>query len=144
MGNYWACSVHSVCSVVTMLRMSQNIKALIPMAHVADVQRAVDFYNLLGFEAISMMKHDDGHCFWAHVRSDKAHLMFTADPESVGVDKESTVVLYLYANDLVKLRQDLLAKSVKVSEISYPVYMQKGEVCLEDPDGYTVLIGQMD
>src|SRR6185369_4048318 len=122
--------------------MSDNVKALIPMAHVADVQRSIDFYSLLGFETIGLMKHDNGHCFWAHVRSGKAHLMFAADPESVGVDKESTVVLYLYVDDLVKLRQDLVAKSVKVSEITHPVYMPKGEVCLEDPDGYTVLIGQ--
>ena len=92
--------------------MSHNIDHLIPMAHVADVQRAVDFYSLLGFEAIAIGKHGDGHCYWAHVKSGKAHLMFAADPESVGVDKESTVVLYLYADDLVKLRQDLLAKSV--------------------------------
>jgi hypothetical protein len=98
---------------------------------------------LLGFEALSIGKHDNGHCFWAHVRSGKAHLMFAADHESVGV-KESTVVLYLYANDLVKLRQELLTKSVKVSEISYPGYMPKGEVCLEDPDGYTVLVGQIE
>jgi hypothetical protein len=124
--------------------MSQNINFLIPMAHVADVQRAVSFYSLLGFEAINIGKHDNGHCFWAHVKSGKAHLMFTADPESVGVNKESTVVLYLYAEDLVRLRQDLLAKNVKVSEITYPVYMPKGEVCLEDPDGYIVLIGQLD
>jgi catechol 2,3-dioxygenase-like lactoylglutathione lyase family enzyme len=124
--------------------MSENIKALIPMAHVADVQRSVDFYNLLGFEAIAIGKHDNGHCYWAHVKSGKAHLMFAADSESVGVDKESTVVLYLYADDLIKLREELVAKGVKVSEITYPFYMQKGEVCLNDPDGYVVLIGQSD
>ena len=121
-----------------------NIHFLIPMAHVMDVQHSLDFYAKLGFEAVSVGKGDDGHCYWAHAKSGKAHLMFTSDCDSGKVDKESTVVLYMYAEDLVKLRRELLAKGVTVSEISYPFYMQKGEVCLNDPDGYVVLIGQSD
>ena len=124
--------------------MERNIHYLIPMAHVADVQRSVDFYGKLGFEPLSIGKGDDGHCYWAHVRSGKAHLMFASDPESTKVKKESTVVLYMYAEDLVKLREELVKKKVEVSAITYPFYMQKGEVCLSDPDGYVVLIGQSD
>ena len=124
--------------------MEKNIDFLIPMAHVADVQRSVDFYGKLGFEPLNIGKGDDGHCYWAHVRAGKAHLMFASDPESAKVEKESTVVLYMYAEDLVKLREELVAKDIKVSEITYPFYMQKGEVCLSDPDGYVVLIGQSD
>jgi len=70
--------------------------------------------------------------------------MFTNDPESAKVDKESTVVLYMYAEDIEKLREDLLAKALPVSEISKPFYMPNGEVCLNDPDGYVILIGQAD
>jgi uncharacterized glyoxalase superfamily protein PhnB len=121
-----------------------NIHYLIPMAHVTDVQRSLDFYAKLGFEPVSIGKGDDGKCYWAHVKSGKAHLMFANDCESAKVEKENTVVLYMYAENLVKLRQELLDKGVKVSEISYPFYMQKGEVCLNDPDGYVVLIGQSD
>src|SRR5438477_8635227 len=122
----------------------KNIHLLIPMAHVMDVQRSVDFYANLGFEPLSIGKGDDGHCYWAHVKSGKAHLMFSNDCDSGKIEKENTVVLYMYAEDLVKLRGELLAAGVKVSEISYPFYMQKGEVCLNDPDGYVVLIGQSD
>lgn len=124
--------------------MEKNIRFLIPMAHVMVVQRSVDFYAKLGFEPLSIGKGDDGHCYWAHVKSGKAHLMFASDTESAKVEKESTVVLYMYAENLVKLRDELLAKGVKVSEISHPFYMPKGEVCLNDPDGYVVLIGQSD
>ncbi|MCU1286427.1 MAG: Glyoxalase/bleomycin resistance protein/dioxygenase [Acidobacteriales bacterium] len=124
--------------------MAANIKFLIPMAHVADVQRSVDFYAQLGFEPLHIGKDPDGHCPWAHIRSGNAHLMFSRDPESTKVEKESTVVLYLYADDLIKLREELVAKEVKVSEITYPFYMPKGEVCLQDPDGYVILIGQSD
>jgi hypothetical protein len=40
------------------------------------------------------------------------------------------------------LRDHLLASGVRVSTITYPDYMAKGEVRVEDPDGYCLLIGQ--
>ena len=122
----------------------KNIHFLIPMAHVMDVQRSVDFYAKLGFEPLSIGKGDDGQVYWAHVKSGKAHLMFSNDCDSGRIEKKSTVVLYMYAEDLVKLREELVNKKVEVSAITYPFYMQKGEVCLSDPDGYVVLIGQSD
>jgi hypothetical protein len=33
---------------------------------------------------------------------------------------------------------------VTVSEVTYPPYMPKGEVRVDDPDGYCLLIGQED
>jgi catechol 2,3-dioxygenase-like lactoylglutathione lyase family enzyme len=123
---------------------TDNIHFLIPMAHVTDVQRSLDFYAKLGFEPVSVGKGDDGDVYWAHAKSGKAHMMFALDPESAKVDKESTVVMYMYAEDIVKLREDLLAKGMPVSEISKPFYMPNGEICLNDPDGYVILIGQSD
>ena len=121
-----------------------NIKFLIPMAHVADVQRSLDFYANLGFEPVHVGREDNGFVYWAHVRSGQAHLMFANDAESANVEKECTVVLYMYAQDLVKLRADLTAKGIKCSEIEPRFYMPKGEMCLNDPDGYVVLIGQLE
>jgi hypothetical protein len=123
---------------------TKNINFLIPMAHVVDVQRSVDFYAHLGFEPLNIGKDEDGQAQWAHVKSGSAHLMFARDAESAKIEKESSVVLYMYSQDLVKLRAELVSKGVKVSEISYPFYMPKGEVCLSDPDGYVVLVGQSD
>jgi hypothetical protein len=40
------------------------------------------------------------------------------------------------------LRDHLSAQGVKVSAITYPQYMPKGEIRVEDPDGYVLLIGQ--
>jgi catechol 2,3-dioxygenase-like lactoylglutathione lyase family enzyme len=103
-----------------------NIRFLIPMAHVSDVKRSLDFYAKLGFEPVSIGKHDDGHHYWAHAKSGKAHMMFASDPESAKVEKEATIVLYMYAEDIVKLRGDLLAKGLPVSEISKPFYIGRG------------------
>jgi hypothetical protein len=43
----------------------------------------------------------------------------------------------------VKAYHDALAAGcVRVSEISHPPYMEEGEFCVTDPDGYQILVGQ--
>jgi hypothetical protein len=128
-----------------MVERNANAKAtgLIPMAHVADVQRSVDFYKLLGMELRSSLKTPQGGLQWAHVACQGAELMFARASEPV-VASQQAVLFYLYAPDLIGLREYLLASGVRVSAITYPDYMPKGEVRVEDPDGYCLLIGQAD
>jgi hypothetical protein len=52
------------------------------------------------------------------------------------------VLFYLYSPDLIALRAHLQSSGVKVSPITYPDYMPKGEIRVDDPDGYCLLIGQ--
>jgi catechol 2,3-dioxygenase-like lactoylglutathione lyase family enzyme len=117
------------------------VTGLVPMAHVADVQRAADFYKLLGMEMGGSLKNPAGELQWAWLASRQAQLMVTRASEPV-IPSQQAVLFYLYSPDLVALRDHLLAKRVKVSKISYPDYMPKGEIRLEDPDGYCLLIGQ--
>lgn len=111
------------------------------MAHVADVQRSVDFYALLGMEVSNTFTPPSGILAWAHLRSGKAHLMLSraSAPIEAGVQ---AVLFYLYADDLKSLREHLLAKGVSASKISFPFYMLEGEIRVADPDGYVLLIGQ--
>lgn len=120
--------------------MKGIIQGLVPMAHVADVQRSVDFYQLLGFEKVSDFVHS-GIMRWAHLQSGKADLFvaLASDPVSAGLQG---VLFYLYSPDLVGLSDHLLGNGVQVSAISYPFYMEKGEARVDDPDGYCLLIGQ--
>jgi catechol 2,3-dioxygenase-like lactoylglutathione lyase family enzyme len=120
-----------------------NAKAtgLIPMAHVADVQRSVDFYKLLGMELRGSLKTKQGDLQWAHVTCEGAELMLTRASEPV-IASQQAVLFYLYSPDLIALREHLLASGVRVSAITYPAYMPKGEVRVDDPDGYCLLIGQ--
>jgi catechol 2,3-dioxygenase-like lactoylglutathione lyase family enzyme len=120
-----------------------NAKAtgLIPMAHVADVQRSVDFYRMLGMELRSSLKGTDGGLQWAHVACEGAELMFARASEPV-VASQQAILFYLYTPSLIALRDHLLTSGVRVSAITYPDYMPKGEVCVEDPDGFCLLIGQ--
>ena len=118
-----------------------RVTGLIPMAHVADVQRAVDFYKLLGMELRGSLKNGSGDLQWVHVASEQADLMLTRASEPV-VASQQAVLFYLYSPNLVALREHLIAVGVRASLITYPAYMPKGEIRIDDPDGYCLLIGQ--
>jgi hypothetical protein len=111
------------------------------MAHVADVQRAVDFYKLLGMELRGSLKNSSGDLQWVHLASEQADLMLTRASEPV-VASQQAVLFYLYSPNLVALREHLIAVGVRASLITYPAYMPKGEIRIDDPDGYCLLIGQ--
>ena len=117
------------------------VTGLIPMAHVADVQRAIDFYKLVGMEVRGSLRNASGQLQWVHLACGHADLMFARAAEPV-IAGQQAVLFYLYSPDLVALREHLLASDVKVSAIQYPDYMPKGEIRVDDPDGYCLLIGQ--
>src|SRR5580700_9319043 len=119
-----------------------KVTGLIPMAHATDVRRSVDFYKL-GMELRGSLKASDGDLRWAHVACEQAHLMLARASGPI-VASQQAVLFYLYSPDLVALREHLIAAGVTVSAITYPEYMPKGEVRLEDLDGYVLLIGQAD
>jgi Glyoxalase/Bleomycin resistance protein/Dioxygenase superfamily len=121
--------------------MSAKVTGLIPMAHAADVQRSVDFYKLLGMDVRGSLRNPSGQLQWVHLACDRADLMVTRASGPV-VASQQAVLFYLYSPDLVGLREHLLASGVKVSGITYPEYMPKGEIRVDDPDGYCLLIGQ--
>src|ERR1700685_4629327 len=108
---------------------------LIPMAHVADVQRAIDFYKMLGMQVRGSLRNPSGTLQWAHVACGQADLMFARASGPIIADQQA-MLFYLYSPDLIALRGHLLTSGVSVSPISYPEYMPKGEIRLEDPDGY--------
>jgi Glyoxalase/Bleomycin resistance protein/Dioxygenase superfamily len=125
------------------VKPSSEAKAtgLIPMAHSANVQRSVDFYKLLGMEVRGSLKTSGGELQWAHVTCEQADLMFARASEAV-IASQQAVLFYLYSPNLVGLREYQISAGVRVSSITYPDYMPKGEIRVEDPDGYTLLIGQ--
>jgi hypothetical protein len=117
------------------------VNGLVPIAGVADVQRSADFYKLLGMEMGGRLKNPNGELQWAWLEHKGAQLMVSRASQPV-IPKQQRVLFYLYSPDLVVLREHLLANGMNVSAITYPEYMPKGEICLDDPDGYCLLIGQ--
>jgi predicted enzyme related to lactoylglutathione lyase len=119
-----------------------SLRGLVPMAHVQDVARAIEFYRQLGFETRNTLR-SDGQLAWAWVDNGKAHLMLvrSARPMNPGAQD---VTLYLYAPDVAAYRAELSTRGVTVGPLTYPAYMPEGEFRIDDPDGYCLLIGQSD
>jgi catechol 2,3-dioxygenase-like lactoylglutathione lyase family enzyme len=109
-----------------------------PMLHVADVERSLRFYERLGFEVVDV-ERGHGMTGWARMHCEGGAIMFlrSEEPRAAAHDR---FLLYLYTPDLPSLCAQLGAAGVEVT-IGYPEHMQSGEARLQDPDGYTVLIG---
>ena len=100
---------------------------LTTMLHVADVRRSIDFYRLLGLELTDL--EGELTCpVWARMHSEGGDLMLLLETPMQGVQRPFS--LYLYTDELVALREHLLAGGIEVSEISRPDYMKSGEISM--------------
>ena len=109
-----------------------------PLLHVAEIERSLKFYELLGFETI-----DTDRCEplgWARIHCEGGAIMFLRAEEPMD-SRPKDVILYMYTPNLVELREQLLAGGISVAPIRFPPYMPSGEIQLADPDGYPVMIG---
>jgi hypothetical protein len=108
-----------------------------PMLHVAEIERSIRFYELLGFATI-----DTDRCKplgWARMHCEGGAVMFLRAEEAVD-GSNNGVMLCMYTPDLAGLREQLLAGGVKVPPIKYPGYMPSGEIQMADPDGYAIVV----
>ena len=120
-----------------------SLRGLVPIVRVEDVARSIEFYRRLGFVMRNKLE-SEGRLVWASLDSGKAYLMVSRSPGPMTAGGVRDVILYLYAADLVAYRNRLAADGIKVGPIEYPSYMPKGEFGIEDPDRYSVLVGQTD
>lgn len=123
------------------------ITGLVCMIHVAEVERSIAFYRLLGLEVGNKVP-PEGRLQWAWLYSPQAadwrrgpNLMLARSSRPLNPDAQQ-VLFYLYAQDLPKLRSALISAGIKVGEIDYPEYLPKGEFRTDDPDGYCLMIAQ--
>ena len=124
------------------------IHGLTPYAHVADVQRSVEFYALFGL-SVRNSYAEDGKPVWAFVTSPAdeandagARLMLALADGPVDASQQA-VLFYCWTPDVRALEAELRGAGVDVGEITYPFYMPAGEIRVHDPDGYVVLVGQL-
>jgi hypothetical protein len=71
-----------------------KVTSLTPIAFAANVQRSVNFYNLLGVKLPGQLKTSSGDIPWAHVLSEPAELMFARATEP-GVFRQPAGLFYL-------------------------------------------------
>ncbi len=133
-----------------------------PMIHVADVEASVSFYSMLGFNVCSRFQTDDGITRWADIRSHRAQFMLARATAPI-LAAEQAVLFYLYSLDVRSLRDYLIDRGIPnagappmegiespppngaaVFDIVPRFYMPAGELRIHDPDGYCLLVGQID
>jgi catechol 2,3-dioxygenase-like lactoylglutathione lyase family enzyme len=109
-----------------------------PMLHVAEIEKSIRFYELLGFSTI-----DTEGCTplsWARLHCvDGSAVMFLRADHPIDSSAQA-FMLYMYTPDLAGLREHLLTSGIKVPPINYPEYMPSGKINLADPDGYKIEI----
>ena len=108
-----------------------------PMLHVAEIERSIRFYELLGFATVDT---DRGKPLgWARLHCEGGAVMFLRAEEPLDASAHA-VMLCMYTPDLAGLREQLLASGVKVPPIRYPEYMPSGEFQVSDPDGNFIVV----
>lgn len=111
-----------------------------PMLHVADVERSIRFYRLLGFELVDVEGAEGCPLAWARLRTEdgSAIMLLRGEEEHPLPPDQQGVFLVLYTPDLPRLREQLVAAGEKPTAIERPPWMPSGHILLRDPDGYAV------
>jgi catechol 2,3-dioxygenase-like lactoylglutathione lyase family enzyme len=114
-----------------------------PMARVADLPRSRAWYAKLGFAAEQVWTPVGRPTEWAHVRKAGAQLMLVRSdrPRNPGAQD---VLFYLYAEGVAAGREKLLGEGWPPGALGNPVYAEHGELRMEDPDGYGLLVGDTE
>jgi predicted enzyme related to lactoylglutathione lyase len=118
------------------------VRDLCPLAHVADVRTSIEFYELLGFE-VRATHMNDGELDWATIGSDRAKLMLARASAPVIPDQQATL-FYLYSEDLAALRDRVRDAGIAAGEIRDGTPGPRREMRLSDPDGYCLMVAQIE
>ncbi|WP_407351136.1 VOC family protein [Luteimonas sp. R10] len=123
--------------------MAAQTRSLVSFAHVASVERSIEFYADLGFKvANTVVPEGRSSPVWAWLESDKANLMVGLASGPIDASQQA-VLFYLYFDDIKQTRAALSERGHSPGEIKYPFYMPGGEFRLEDPDGYVLMLAQI-
>jgi len=121
--------------------MAPKIIQFVPMVHAINLRTTIDFYSLLGFEPTGKQNDPEGKLVWVWLRSGNCDVMFSRADEPID-DTKQGVLFYLYTENIIAMREHLMAHAVQCSEIKRPFYMPQGEMTVMDPDGYCLMIAQ--
>ena len=119
-----------------------GVSDLIPFAHAADIDASVAFYERLGFEVRDTYRPGE-RLNWAFLQAGHARLMLARADAPIAAAAQA-VLFYLYSRDLFGLRERLLLAGTDVGEIRDGTPGPRLEMRLEDPDGYVLMIAQIE
>jgi hypothetical protein len=119
-----------------------SVDGLVPFVHVADLERSIAFYLLLGFEVRRTYEHG-GRRVWAWLHRASAQLMLAAASGPVDAGQQA-VLFYLYTSNLRARREHLLAHGAHPGAIHDGTPAPRQQLRIADPDGYCLMIAQRE
>lgn len=123
--------------------MAVQTRSLVAFAHVADVERSIAFYADLGFRVANrVVPAGRSAPVWAWLESGKANLMVGLASGPVEPSRQA-ILFYLYYDDIEQVHAALAELGHAPGGIKHPFYMPGGEFRLEDPDGYVLMLAQI-
>jgi len=123
--------------------MAARTQPLVAFVHVASVERSIRFYAGLGFKvARTVVPEGQSAPVWAWLESEKANLMVGLASGPIDASQQA-ILFYLYFDSIKRTRAALEELGYSPGEIKHPFYMPGGECRLEDPDGYVLMLAQM-
>jgi catechol 2,3-dioxygenase-like lactoylglutathione lyase family enzyme len=114
------------------------------MLHVAEVERSIRFYRLLGFELVDVEGEKGCPLGWARMSTTdgSAIMLLLGEDEHAVKPNEQGIMLVLYTPELPAVREQLVAAGERPTEIERPPWMPSGHIMVRDPDGYAVGVNQ--
>jgi catechol 2,3-dioxygenase-like lactoylglutathione lyase family enzyme len=123
-------------------QLDQRVSRLIPFVRVVDVERSVAFYEHLGFTVQDVARYRD-RLSWASLSSEGAQIMFEGTHGPPDADRQR-IQFYLYSHDLAALRAQLLATGIDAGPIEDGTPGPREEMRVTDPDGYVLIVAQIE
>jgi ketosteroid isomerase-like protein/catechol 2,3-dioxygenase-like lactoylglutathione lyase family enzyme len=120
-----------------------QVHALIPFVHVADVTASIRFYERLGFRVTGTHPTAAPEPDWASLEAREARLMLARADEPIDAPSQG-VLFYVFARDLFGLRDRLIAAGIDAGDIVDGSPGPSVEMRVEDPDGYVLMVAQTD
>jgi hypothetical protein len=121
---------------------AERVSDLIPFVQVVDVGRSIGFYKLLGFEVTDTYMHD-GELDFAALESGSARTMLVRAAGPID-PRQQRARFYLYVEDLEALRSHLVDNGVGAGPIVDGTPGPKREMTVRDPDGYCLMVAEID
>ena len=120
--------------------MATQMRRLVPMVFVAEVEGSIEFYKHLGFEVGNTFTQEGAtKPTWAWLQCGNAQLM-VARADEPSVPEQQRILFYLYTDDVREAHASLNEAGLNPGEISTPFYAPRGEFKIVDRDGYVLMI----
>jgi catechol 2,3-dioxygenase-like lactoylglutathione lyase family enzyme len=121
--------------------MSPAVQSMIAATYVRDIDASRAFYELLGFREQSAGKAATSA--WSALQHNGHSVLLASTQPPLDLPR-LPLLFYFYLDDLHAVAGTLGAAGVEVTEAGHPPHALGGEVKVLDPDGNTVLLGQLE